>query len=78
MKLPSKESANVNNENEEVGNGSGINNGSTHSGPSQAGNTVPSSVHDAMLKGAIDAMFISQEQTYEQFLQSFSHLTVGK
>ena len=78
MKLPSKESDNVTNKNEEVANGNGMNNGSTNSGPSQAVNTVPNSVHDAMLQGAVDAVFRSREQTYEQFLQTFSHLTVGK
>ena len=76
MKLPSKEIDSGNSEHGDVANGS--NNGNHHSVPPEEVNTVPEVVHDAMLQGAIDAMFRSQEQTYEQFLQSFSHLTVGK
>ncbi len=39
---------------------------------------VPPEVHDAHVRGAIDAMFNTSQQTYEQFLPGFSHLTVGE
>ncbi len=57
---------------------SGIQNGHHENGRSPgATSSVPESVHDEMLQGAIDAVFRSEEESYEQFLQNFPHLTVG-
>ena len=72
MKLPC---VNVDNDGEVT---NGDSNGYTQPQNEGTINTVPNSVHDVALQSAIDAMFESHEQTYEQFLQSFSHLTTGK
>ena len=61
---------------DEVTNGSS--NGHTQPQNEETISTMPTSVHDIALQSAIDAMFRSREQTYQQFLHSFSHLTVGK
>ena len=75
MKLPTEKVDN-DGDNDEVTNGSS--NGHTQPQNEETISTMPTSVHDIALQSAIDAMFRSREQTYKQFLHSFSHLTVGK
>ena len=75
MKLPTEKVDN-DGDNDEVTNGSS--NGHTQPQNEETISTMPTSVHDIALQSAIDAMFRSREQTYQQFLHSFSHLTVGK
>lgn len=70
MKIPADKCAeNLDHEQNGTGNGSSR---------APAVNTVPEAVRDALTHSAIDAMFGSQEQTYEDFLRSFPHLTVGE
>ena len=76
MKLPVVKVDNDGDNHGEVTNGSS--NGHTQPQNDEAIRTIPNSVHDVALQSAIDAMFSSHEQTYQQFLNGFSHLTVGK
>ena len=75
MKLPTEKVDN-DGDSDEVTNGSS--NGHTQPQNEETISTMPTSVHDIALQSAIDAMFRSRKQTYQQFLHSFSHLTVGK
>ena len=76
MKLPPSNVDNNEDNNGELTNGDS--NGHSQPQNEAAINTVPNSIHDVALQSAIDAMFRSREETYQQFLHSFSHLTVGK
>ncbi len=79
MKLPKENGSEGKGDAQEGQNGGDHSNGTMNGSRAQQQNhpALPPEVHDAHVRGAIDAMFHGTQQTYEQFLQGFSHLTVG-